>query len=238
MYKNAKKVVSRTCDANNTLREPENSSEDTTNFKTSAFTHGLPAKASRDQRDVNYAYSKEIQRNSPQKNTPRTYIDARAFKSKESPKLQTPLYELELNYICEQLTEVQGKLYQFLNEYDAAVAARRLGRNRANFSERAWYWTNELQSLMQQADSIQNLNQSDPNNWRKYIDTTNAIRDVLNKISNMDLVDQNAVSNPNVSYPLQSDENGMKYHNRVTEAFKRVSTNVGIMDDGERYFLA
>ena len=78
----------------------------------------------------------------------------------------------------------------------------------------------------------------DPNNWRKYIDTTNAIRDVLNKISNMDLVDQNAVSNPNVSYPLQSDENGMKYHNRVTEAFKRVSTNVGIMDDGERYFLA
>ena len=44
-------------------------SEDTTNFKTSAFAHGLPAKASRDQRNVNYAYSKEIQRNSPQKNT-------------------------------------------------------------------------------------------------------------------------------------------------------------------------
>ena len=91
---------------------------------------------------------------------------------------------------------------------------------------------------MQQADSIQNLNQSDPINWRKYIDTTNAIRDVLNKISNMDLVDQNEVSKPNLSYPLQSDDNGMKYHNRITEPFKRVCTNVGIMDDGERYFLA
>ena len=213
-------------------------SEDTTNFKTSAFAHGLPAKASRDQRNVNYAYSKEIQRNSPQKNTPRTYIDARAFKSQESPKLQTPLYELELNYICEQLQNSMGALYQLLNEYDAAVVAKRLGRNRANFSERAWYWTNELKSLMQQVDSIQNINQSDTYNWRKYIDTTNAIRDALNKINNMDLVDQNVTSKPNVSYPLQSDEKGMKYHNRITEAFKRVSTNVGIMDDGERYFLA
>ena len=95
-----------------------------------------------------------------------------------------------------------GKLYQF-NEYDAAVVAKRLGRNRANFSERAWYWTMNFESLMQQVDSIQNINQSDPINWRKYIDTTNAIRDVLNKISNMDLVDQNVSFKPNLSYPLQ-----------------------------------
>ena len=86
------------------------------------------------------------------------------------------------------------------------------------------------------------VDQKDNIYWRKYIDIGNCIKDLLNKMNNMDLQAKNEAFSPQTaihkSYPHEKDSCGRTYHNKVTESFKRVSTNSRVMDDGERYFLS
>jgi hypothetical protein len=86
------------------------------------------------------------------------------------------------------------------------------------------------------------VDQKDNIYWRKYIDIGNCIKDLLNKMNNMDLQAKNEVFSPQTaihkSYPHEKDSYGRTYHNKVTESFKRVSTNSSVMDDGEKYFLS
>jgi hypothetical protein len=216
--------------------------ENNTGLAISSFAHGMPKRTPRDQRNVTYAYNDNPNlRTSPIKNTPRTYIDARSFTSKPEVTKVERQYMMEVDYVGDSLDGYMNKVYEFIKDYDIAVATKRLGRNRASFSERAWHWCNKLTQLNTQFCRIQ-VDQEDHVYWRKYIDIGNCIKTLLNKIQTMDLQQKSEVFSPqsasHKSYPQEKDGYGRQYHNKITESFKRVSTNSRVMDDGERYFLA
>ena len=101
--------------------------QNNTQYKISSFAHGMPQRTPRDVQNIEYAFNNNPNlQTSPMKNTPRTYIDARSFTGKPEVQKIERQYMMELDYCGEKLDNCMNKVYEFIKDYDVAVATKQL----------------------------------------------------------------------------------------------------------------